>query len=413
MLAALRHRNYSLLWLAGLISLTGDWIMLTALPFYVYARTGSAMATALMWIVEVTPAVLFGSVAGVFVDRWDRRRVMVTADFARALLLLTLLLAGPSTVWLVFVVGFIEQTIGLFFRPARSALLPTLLPDEQLPSANSLMQLSDNVARLVAPSLGGLLLGLVGLRAVALADSCSYLGSALLLGLMTRQAGPAAARVALDAGRAWTAVWREWLDGVRLIRESRVLSVLLGVMCVFVLADNLSTAVLVPFVHGTLHASSQQFGWILTARGAGGVLGTLVVGTVAARFAPQHLLGFGLMALGVTVVGVGVFHALLPTLLLLVVAGLPIVAAIVGETTLLQRLVPDAFRGRVFATLDTSMSAISVPGLALGGALAAVLGPVPVILISGAIYTLAGVLVTALVRVPRAETVRRAEIVPA
>src|SRR5438067_2188537 len=106
MLAILRQRNFALLWSASLISKIGDMVLLIALPFYVYDLTGSTLASGGMLIAETLPRVLIGSFAGVFVDRWDRRRTMVVADLARAAVLLPLLLVGSiETLWIVYAVG--------------------------------------------------------------------------------------------------------------------------------------------------------------------------------------------------------------------------------------------------------------------------------------------------------------------
>src|SRR5262245_38949396 len=133
MFAVLRQRNFALLWVGGLISSIGSSMLYIALPFYVYERTNSALASGAIFITQMVPGVLLGSVAGVFVDRWDRQRTMVVADAARAGLIL-LLFAVPSGEWLwvVYLVGFLEQAVSLFFGPANNALIPRLVGDDHL-----------------------------------------------------------------------------------------------------------------------------------------------------------------------------------------------------------------------------------------------------------------------------------------
>src|SRR5215471_8604057 len=97
MLTTLRQRNFALLWLGGLISQTGDWLLQIGLPFYVYVLTGSALATSIMLIVSFVPNFLLGSIAGVLVDRWDRRRIMLLANFLMAVGLLPLLLVHDQS----------------------------------------------------------------------------------------------------------------------------------------------------------------------------------------------------------------------------------------------------------------------------------------------------------------------------
>ena len=134
-----RNRNFSLLWLAGLVSLLGNWMLIAALPFHIYAVTGSALATSAWLMAYILPGVLFGSVAGVFVDRWDRRRTMLIVSVLQMLVMPFLLLVNsPEWIWIVYVVGFLESTLSQFFGPAESALLPNLVGEEHLVSANSL-----------------------------------------------------------------------------------------------------------------------------------------------------------------------------------------------------------------------------------------------------------------------------------
>src|SRR5262249_22849680 len=104
MLATLRNRNFALLWLGGLVSFAGDWVMFIALPVYVYDLTGSALATGGMFMAQTAPRLLLGSIAGVFVDRWDRRWTMIVANMlCAAVLLLLLLVRSAADLWLLYV----------------------------------------------------------------------------------------------------------------------------------------------------------------------------------------------------------------------------------------------------------------------------------------------------------------------
>src|SRR3954470_24713059 len=110
MLAVLRRRNFAMLWLGQLVSQIGDMVLIIALPFYVYQLTGSLFQTGLMYIVETLPRILLGSLAGVFVDRWDRRWTMIASDLGRAgVLLLLLLVRDPSSLWLVYAVAGVQS----------------------------------------------------------------------------------------------------------------------------------------------------------------------------------------------------------------------------------------------------------------------------------------------------------------
>ncbi len=194
MLTLLRRRNFALLWFAGLLSLVGDRALITALPFYVYQRTGSTLASGAMFFALYLPTLLLGSVAGVFVDRWNRKRLMVVTNLLQAAIILLLLVPLPAEwLWLIYLVFFAEIALSMFFEPAENALLPHLVPESDLIAANGLNELNNNLARLVGPPLGGMLLTLLGLHSVVLLDGVSFLVSALLIAGITTSATPAPA----------------------------------------------------------------------------------------------------------------------------------------------------------------------------------------------------------------------------
>src|SRR5690606_22876559 len=127
----LRERNFALLWFGGLISISGNWMLQIALPAYVFDLTNSTLATGTMFIAATIPRVLLGSMAGVFVDRWDRQRTMVIINLFQALVLLALLLVrSTEMLWIGYVVACTQSALSQFFGPAENALLPTLVGEE-------------------------------------------------------------------------------------------------------------------------------------------------------------------------------------------------------------------------------------------------------------------------------------------
>src|SRR5215210_7061224 len=220
MLQVLRQRDFSLLWFAGLISLIGDMMLVIALPVAVYDLTGSALATGGILIARSVPTLLLGSIAGVFVDRWDRRLTMVVANLVRApILLLLLAVDSADRLWLVYVVAFLSSIFSRFFRPAENALLPRLVAEDDLIPANSLNSLNNNLSLLLGPALGGLIAARYGLGGVALADAASFLvAGAMILAIATpSRAERVTDSESEDVRHAWARLWHEWQDGLRLI----------------------------------------------------------------------------------------------------------------------------------------------------------------------------------------------------
>ncbi len=412
MLAVLRVRNFALLWGAGAVSLLGDWVLLIALPFYVYNRTGSALATGAMFMAQTVPRILLGSVAGVFVDRWDRQRTMVVADLSRAALLLLLLLArSPDWLWIVYPVAALQAAIGQFFLPAQSATVPRLVDEEQLVAANALTSLSMNLTRLVGPALGGALLGLVGLPAVVLLDAASFLISGLLLALI---AVPPTAGAADGAGvtpvppaaAGWATVWREWREGLRLVGRDRLLSALFVVFSTVMIAEGLFAVLLVPFVKEVLGGDAPQLGWLMSAQAVGGLAGGLLIGRLGGRVAPVRLIALSGVLDGLLLLAIVNLRSYAAGLVLIALAGIPVTAFFVGTQSLLMGGVADQYRGRVFGALGTTTAVMTLVGMGLARALGDRAGIVPTLSGAGALYALAGAL--ALVLLPGAGAEGRA-----
>ena len=408
MLETLKQRNFALLWTGGLISLIGNWILIAAVPFHIYAVTGSALATGAWLMAYIAPGVVFGSVAGVFVDRWDRKRTMVITSLAQAAIILVLLFAQtPETVWLIYVVAFIEASLAQFFSPAENALLPSLVGEEYLMAANSLNSMNDNLARLIGPAVGGVLLGLVGLTSVVLLDAASYGITAVLILLVNASPDitrptPTVESPSEDTG--WTQIWREWLAGLKLVRDHRILASLFTVVGIALFADAIISAILVVFVQDSMGLSSVEFGWMMSARGIGGLLGGLLLAQVGRRWDPPQLITTGLILSGLLIFITVSFPTLAVVLPILVLVGIPSIIAFVSVQTLLQQETEDAFRGRVFGAFGTTITLLMLIGSGLGGALADQLGAL--ILMGGAsfIYIIAGLLALVLLVKPTKET---------
>jgi MFS family permease len=359
MLATLRQRNFALLWCAGLISLIGARAMMTALPFYVYQQTGATLATAALFTAAYLPMVLLGSVAGVFVDRWDRKRIMVLTNLIQAFgMLLLLLVRSGAWFWLVCLVAFVETSVAMFFSPAERALLPRLVREDQLIPANALAGLNDNIARLAGPPIGGALLGLLGLGSVALVDSASFLLAAVLIALISVSSRPA--REQVDVADAvvssWLRVWREWLDGLKVVRKDRLIAALFVVFGVTSLGGTIIDPLYAPFVRSVLHGGAAALGWLSTIGALGGLLGGLIVGQFGRKVPPRHLTGVGTVVVGMLMLVIYNQTSLPVVMVLGFVLTVPVVGAGVGSSTLLQTGVPDAYRGRVFGAASSPHS---------------------------------------------------------
>lgn len=394
MFAALRRRNFALLWFGQLISLIGDWVLFTALPFYVFALTGSALATGAMFIAETVPRLFLGSLAGVFVDRWNRRRTMIVADVARALILLLLLLVHTrDLVWIVYIVAFVETTISQFFVPAKSAIIPGLVGEQDLVAANSLDAFSDSVTRLVGPGLGGALLGLLGITSVAFIDSGSYLFSAVMILLISLPAiaPKEAIKTTQSTVKATVAgIWREWLDGLRMVRKERLLAGLFIVTGILMVNQGIINVLLVVFVKTVLHGDALVLGWLITAQGIGGLLGAFLIGQVSKGVRPGYLIAFSFLIAGVFLLLIVNIPILLLDLLLVALIGITVIGFFVTTQTLLQSGAADEYRGRVFGAYGTTNALLMLTGMAFAASSGDILGVVILMNIAAILFLVAG-----------------------
>ncbi|HEY3081937.1 MAG TPA: MFS transporter [Chloroflexota bacterium] len=397
MLAVLRRRDFAVLWAAAALSMLGTWVRFAALPLYVYETTGSTLATGAMFVSSALPMLLLGSLAGVFADRWDRKRVMVAADVLRALLLLPLLLV-PSTgwIWIVYLVGFFQETVSRFADPAFNAAVPRVAGEENVVPANAAFSLGQNVARLVGPPLGGVLMAALGLWSVVLVDSVSFLLSA---GLVLLVAVPRVERAAAAAAlTGWRRVWDDWHDGLRLVARERWLTVVFVVVAVTMIAEGVLNVAYIIWVRELLGGGAREFGWLLSAQAAGSILGAPAVVWLGQRVAPGRLAGAAGVLLGLYW-AVMLFNRSLPVaLVLMALVGVPAMAGFVAITSMVQGGVADEYRGRVWGAFMTNLALFALVGRLFATLLGDALGPLYLLAAVALFDTLAGVIALALLR---------------
>jgi MFS family permease len=395
MLTVLRQRDFSLLWVGGVLSVIGDYFLFVALPFFVYERTGSVLATGAMFVAQTLPRLLFGSVAGVFVDRWDRKKTMVISDLSRALILLPLLaVAAGAPVVLVYAVAFVEASVSMFFLPAKSAAIPNLVAERDLTAANSLNSLTEDIPSLVGALLGGALLGIVGLGGLVLLDVATYLASALLISLIR---APTAApdeepEVTTEvAVSAWANALGEWLGGLKLIGSDRSIAVLFGVISVATVGEGVVAVLMIIFFRDALGGGAQEFSYAIAGYGVGGILGGLLLSRASRVIDEVRLFSLSLIANGILLLAMFNIPILPVIVALSVLAGVTVIGWFVVSQTLLQKWVPDRYRGRVFGSYETTQALTMLVGMGLAVVLEGTLGVVVVLSIVGAVWSLAGV----------------------
>jgi Na+/melibiose symporter-like transporter len=384
-------RDLRLVLSAGLISRSGDWILTVGMLYRVYAMTGSTVDSALTVAASFAPQVLLGPVAGVFADRWDRMRTMITASLLQAAGLSPLLLVHSGRqVWIVLLVMFWEGSVQQFFIPAQQAMVPRLVAEEQLLTANALSGQVEDISRLAGSGLGGVIAAAGGITAVALADTASFIAAIALLAVV-RTSGRTTSR---QAGRQLKRIAAELSDGLRLAAGHRVIRTLMVFVLITSIGQGIFSTLFPPFVEHVLHGSSQEYGIVVGAQAVGGILGGALALVLGQRFSPKRLFSCGAIAFGAIDLAIFLYPlgyvAVWPAVIGMILTGVPSALNLAGLVTLFQQNTEDAYRGRIFGAISAAEGITILAGTLCAGVLGHSLGIIAVLAVQGAGYAIAG-----------------------
>ena len=334
----MRNRDFRRLWLSGAVSGVGSWLLVVAIPFYVFTLTGSAVATGLTLALEALPALTIGPWAGVLLDRWELARAMWIADLVSAATVALILFADRHHVWLIYLAILLENTATTVFRPAARALLPAVVgTGSELAAANAVNAVTGSAIRLAAPPLGAVLLAGPGIEFVLAVDIASYLlSAAIIITVRTRRQATAEAPP-------------RPLEGLRTaVRHHALRGILIG-QTVFLSANAGLTALLVPFTVDRLHAPGYVVGYLISGLGAGYLIGAALSTKAARLLGTRELLTITQLATALAYFGL--FNA--PSIPLAVAAavliGLPGSILLITVETTIQRTAPTAVLASVGA----------------------------------------------------------------
>jgi MFS family permease len=347
------------------ISNVGSSFTLFVLPVLVYDLTGSALNLALIYAAEYIPYMLFGLVIGAWVDRLDRKRLMIYVEVAQSLVILSvplLVALDLLSIWWIYGVGFVSSTLWICFNAAEFAAMPSLVSGENLVTANGRLQASYSAATVVGPLLAGLLATAIPIHAVLLFDALSFLLSAIALWSIGTNFN-----VGEPEQQKQKSLRRDVGEGLRYVWEHPVLRNTCLMMALINCVGFTVYAQLVLFAKERLGAGNAQLGLLYAAGGVGMIALALLAGPLRKR------LPFNKVALGTLMTG-GILIVLLASTRLYWVA-LPLWASIWGlvilfdinSNSLWQEIVPNRMLGRVQSTVSVlSWSAIPF-GILIGG----------------------------------------------
>jgi DHA3 family macrolide efflux protein-like MFS transporter len=407
----LRNRNFLALWLGQVISQIGDSFTYLALLITVNRLTGSTIAMGIMVISLSLPQLVLSFVAGVVVDRVDRRHVMIVSDLLRGALVLAFITVHTADqIYVFYIVGFLISSVSVFFWPAKTAMIPRIIEgDDKLLSANALSQTVRVVALLLGPALAGFVIAGLGTTIAFIVDSATYVLSALAILTIT-----VSGRTAHEGGSGLRTIWDQFAEGFSYaIRNNTILGIIVTFLVAF-LGVGAIEVLFVPYLQGEFGAGPEGLGFVQTTQGIGMLLGSALVGNLAARFRLTRIIAWSIALLGaaIAVCGFVNYFALIP--LATFVAGLSLAPLNAALSTLVQVIVPDDKLGRVSSVVDTTMTVsylISMSGAAL---LAEALGMRNVFVLSGLITALSIVPALTMMKEPEesAQPVRHGDVHP-
>jgi MFS family permease len=386
--------SFSALWAGQLISLVGDRVHQIAIAFLVYFQTGSSpVAVGAVFFAATLPNLLFSPIAGALVDRWDQREVMVVSDLLRAALVLLIPIAAATNLLLVYPIVFLITTVSIFFRPARIAVLPRIVRDDELLTANSALWIGETMADIVGYPLAGLFVAFLGanLPLAFWIDAATYAASAALIWtIVVPPVQRAAGVVEAVRGRLLS----EMAEGWRFLRGDRILlaNTVQATVAQFTLGIliALSAVYAAEAIVGTPFRPEAVLGFLETGIGIGGLVGGIVVGLIGGRFPKGRMIILGYAACGAFIALLGVTNQLPIAVGLLAGAGIANMIFVIPSQTLFQQRTPPELLGRVASFRFTLVFGAMTMAMGLGGVLAAQLGVAVVLGLFGLLTLAAG-----------------------
>jgi MFS family permease len=375
---AFGHRNYRLFFTGQGISLIGTWMQQIAMSWLVYRLTGSASLLGLIAFISMAPMFFATSIAGVFIDRWDRRRLLLaTNSFAmvQAAILTVLTLTGHIAVWHIFVLGFCLGLVNAFDMPTRQSFVIDMVERKQdLNNAIALNSAMFNGARLVGPALAGLAVAAFGEGICFLLNSASFLS--IILALLAMRIKPRTEKAARGKPLEGIKEGYRYAFGFLPIRY-----------CIMVLAlmngIGMQYAVLMPvFAKDVLHGGAHTLGFLVSASGSGALVSALYLASRKSVVGLEKLASIALGLFGCASLAFCLSRSVTLSLFAMIISGAGMMTVLIGCNTIMQTVVEEDKRGRVMSFHAMATMGTMPFGSLIAGTLAAHLGAPRAVLIS-------------------------------
>ena len=365
-LRALRSRNYRLFFTGQTVSLIGTWMTQIATSWLVYRLTGSAWLLGIVGFAARIPTFVLGPFAGVWVDRWNRHRTLLVTQIlsmAQSFALAWLALTGIITIREVIWLGLAQGIINAFDMPARQAFVIQMVEDRaDLGNAIALNSSMVNAARLLGPSIAGIVIAAVGEGYCFLIDGFSYL--AVIASLLAMRISVAPAR------KAGKAIWQELNEGWSYVTHFVPIRSILLLLALVSLVGMQYTVLMPIFAAQVLHGGAHTLGFLMGASGVGALLGAVFLATRKSVVGLDRMIPIAAAGFGVGLIGLGLSRFLWLSLTLMPLVGGAMMIQMAASNTILQTIVQDDKRGRVMSFYSMAFLGMAPFGSLLAGALA-------------------------------------------
>jgi CRP-like cAMP-binding protein/predicted MFS family arabinose efflux permease len=359
--AIFRNRNFTRLWAAQLVSAMGSALTSLAASILVYRLTGSAASVGLMLIATAVPTVFVGLIAGVFVDRYDRRRIMIAADVIRAVLVFLLPFLIPLHVAWLYAIVVLSSAVGQFFDPAHASLLPELASDEELAAANSLMAVSSIGSTTIGFAAAGLIASRFPIEWAFYLDAASFLVSAGLILFIKVAPPPVSGKTSVAT------VARNLRAGLRFVVETPILRSLFIVVVPIFAIFGLHNTLLLPFALRALGATEFEFGLQQAAESVGIAIGSLLMARLSDRLREGQWLAISYIGMALAATAYSQSSVVAVAIALVGLSGFINAPSYIGRQLIIQRNSPREMRGRVNSAFFVTRDVMFMIGMALAG----------------------------------------------
>ena len=388
------NRNFRLLAIGQAISNMGDFVYSTTLLIWVFMLTHSAAAVSGVLIAQYLPVFILGPIAGVFVDRWNRRRTMVMSDAIRAFIaLLPLFVPIVFRLPTIYASVFLISTFSRFFMPARAGMLQVIVAEEQQPQAASISQATFALSFIIGPAIASPLYFAVGPIVACIINAVSFLISAISVQAIRaskEELHPYLRTKSENAPGGIKVILRELLAGLQFVVHTRALLVVVFLILIAMLGGGALNALDIIFVSQRLQVSSSLYGPLVAIGGLGTLLGAIGAGFLSKKVMPRHILAGSVFLLGLGLVIYAFQTQYILAVVVMFITGIPQGGIDVGFTPILLGTTPRSLIGRVESVIETAMYGVSLISIALAGYLGQFVPVYIIYAIGGAFIALAG-----------------------